>query len=186
MMILIVLVQLIVLFVNVVLKENLLNIFYYVVSDFKMPEISWSILLMRSLTCQHVKDVVRVVRESTVGTNVHRCYKEWRQWYKGRTLFLKPKSSFSFTVTLTNIRNYPSQFPRLLRFVSTRMLYWTEVFTWVLYFVFYHFEFLLSWKVAQNSRTRQRRRIFFTYLHKLEFTILCRREIVYICKIWAV
>jgi len=34
-----VLVQLIVLFVNVVLKENLLNIFYYVVSDFKMPEI---------------------------------------------------------------------------------------------------------------------------------------------------
>ena len=35
-----ILVQLIALFVNAVLKENLLNIFYYVVSDFRMLEIS--------------------------------------------------------------------------------------------------------------------------------------------------
>ena len=64
------------------------------------------------------------------------------------------KSSFNFTVKLMNTYNDPSQFPRcLLRFVATRMLCSTEVFTCVLYFVFYvlfyHFEFLLSWKVAQ-------------------------------------
>ena len=35
-----ILVQLIALFVNAVLKENQLNIFYYVVSDFTMLEIS--------------------------------------------------------------------------------------------------------------------------------------------------
>ena len=46
-MILTVLAQLIVLLVNVDLKENLLNIFYYAVSDFKMPEICWMTLLMR-------------------------------------------------------------------------------------------------------------------------------------------
>jgi len=60
------------------------------------------------------------------------------------------KSSFNYTVKLMNTYNDPSQFPRcLLRFVATS----TEVFTCVLYFVFYvlfyHFEFLLSWKVAQ-------------------------------------
>ena len=116
-MILIILVQLIVLFVNVVLKENLLNIFYYVVSGFKMPEISWFTLLM----------TFTVVRKSTVGTNVCRYYKEWRQRYKGR-------------------------------FVSTRMLYCTKVFTLVLYFcvrlVFYHFEFLLrvgKWHKERSS-----------------------------------
>ena len=49
-----------------------------------------------------------------------------------------------------NIHNYLSQFPHLLRFVSTRMLNCT-VFTCVLYFVFYHSEFLLSWKVAQGG-----------------------------------
>jgi len=46
------------------------------------------------------------------------------------SLFLKLKSSFSFTVTLINIHNDPSQFPPCsLRFVSTTMLYSTEVFT---------------------------------------------------------
>ena len=50
------------------------------------------------------------------------------------SLFLRLKSSFSFTVTLINIHNDPSQFPPCsLRFVSTRMLYSTEVSTWVLY-----------------------------------------------------
>ena len=53
------------------------------------------------------------------------------------SLFLKLKSSFSFTVTVFNIHNDPSQFPCCsLRFVSTRMLFSREVFTRVLYFVF--------------------------------------------------
>jgi len=70
------------LFVNVILKENLLNIFYYVVSDFKMPEISWFTLLMRSLTCQHV---VYSCQRICCWHQCLRCYKEWRQGYKGST-----------------------------------------------------------------------------------------------------
>ena len=81
------------------------------------------------------------------------------------SLFLKLKLSFSFTVTLINIHNYPSQFPHLLRFVTTRMLYCTEVFTLVLYFVFYfvfyHFELLLSWKVAQRGLFKGTKKLQF-------------------------
>ena len=72
------------------------------------------------------------------------------------SLFLKLKSSFSFTVTLINIHNDPSQFPPCsLIFVSTRMLYSTEVSTWVLYLMrptsCFITEFPVCWKVAQRD-----------------------------------
>jgi len=59
--------------------------------------------------------------------------------------FLKLKSSFSFTVTLTNIHDYSSQFPRFTEICFYKDVILHRSFHWS----FVLFEFLLGWKVAQ-------------------------------------
>jgi len=110
---------------------------YFLETFVNLLEKSWLTVLMRYLTCQRVKDVCSCQRISCW----HQCLSVLQGVKTGyslkaalSSLFLKLKSSFSFTVTLINIHNDPSQFPPCsLRFVAARMLYSTEVSTWVLY-----------------------------------------------------
>jgi len=83
-------------------------------------------------TCQYLKGVYSCQRISCW----HQCLlvlQGMKTWDIKAALFQpisELKSSFSFTVTLINTHNDTSQFPRCsLRFVSTRMLYSTEVFS---------------------------------------------------------
>jgi len=83
------------------------------------------------------------------------------------SLFLRLKSSFSFTVTLINIHNDPSQFPPCsLRFVAAtqhRSFHLSFILN-AFYFVFYHFEFPVCWKVAQRDFYKRTNKNWKSYL----------------------
>ena len=126
-MILIVLVQLIVLFVNVVLKESaehfLLRCIRFRDARNKLIHNDNEIcdLSARKRRLQLSENVLLAPMSVDVTSNEDKDIKAHFS-----SLFLKLKLSFSFTVTLINIHNYPSQFPHLLRFVTTRMLNCTK------------------------------------------------------------